>query len=232
MIKEKNTIKKVNSNVIPILGIIICFIFSIWSALWFVTSVLTLRPETLITQWEIQPEKLDTELADKMIIRLKRSVKLNPINAKTHLLLAKYYEILSNNNPEYKNLAEQTYKNTIEHQPTLDYAWARLANFYSKQETIDKNKLLYALSNSMLIGPYERENQKVIIPLIFKHWNLIAESKQNTYQATKIIKHGLHYGTHSKIILHSAKNYQQLAVLAPMLTKKWHKDFVYKHLKE
>ena len=216
-------------------------VFALWSLLWFWSSVLTVRPEAVITQWEQNKEEINQALAVTMIARLKQSIAINPLDANSHLLMARYYEALINielNNKgntkpnQYTELAEQEYKNAIKHQPSWDYAWGKLANFYSNQEQLNEANLMHALSKAMLLGPYERKNQSVIIPLLFKHWQLIESNKQDLAQATKIIKHALKYHTHALLTLNSAKKYNQLSTLAPMLTKKWHKNRLNKYLKE
>jgi len=242
-----------HSKVPAITAAIICIIFALWSATWFWASVLTVRPEAVITQWEQNKEKPNQELALSMISRLNTSIDINPLDANTHLLLARFYEKLadldfadladladienaanveSNSPNQYNKLAELEYKNAIKNQPSWDYAWGKLANFYSNQQPLNNANIMNALSKAMLLGPYERKNQKVIIPLIFKHWPLIASNKEELIQATKIIKHALKYHTHALLTLNSAKKHQQLNTLAPMLTKKWHKNRLNKYLRE
>ena len=196
-----------------------------------------MRPEAVITQWEKNKQEVNQELAMKMVTRLKQSLAINPLDANSHLLMARYYEVLTNGEPntepnQYKKLAEQAYKSVIKDQPSWDYAWAKLASFYSNQQSLNEIDLMHALSKAMLLGPYERENQKVIIPLLFKHWSLIANNNQVQTQATKIIKHALKYGTYARLTLNSAKKYQRLTELAPLLTKKWHKNRLNKYLRE
>lgn len=199
----------------------------------FWSSVITVRPEAIITQWEQNKEEINQALAITMIARLKQSIAINPLDANSHLLLARYYEALTNSEPsQYTELAEKTYKIAIKHQPSWDYAWAKLALFYSDQQQFNEINLMHALSKTMLLGPYERENQKVIIPLLFKHWSLIANNKQAQTQAIKIIKHALKYHTHALLTLNSAKKYQRLTELSPLLTKQWQKNRLKKYLRE
>jgi len=228
----------------------ICIIFALWSALWFWSAVLTVRPEAVITQWQQSAdqnkEAIEPVLALKMIARLKQSIAINPLDANSHLLMAKYYQMLASTHPEtspstnanvntnqYTALAEQAYKKAIKHQPSWDYAWSELANFYSNQQPLNETKLITALSNAMILGPYESKSQQILIPLIFKHWPLITNNKQSKSQAqaTKIIKHALKY-SNALLTLNSAKKNQQLTTLAPLLTKQWHKNFAKKYLKE
>lgn len=203
----------------------------------FWSSVLTVRPEVIITQWEKNKEEINQTLAITMIARLKQSIAINPLDANSHLLMARYYEALTNSESnteldQYTELAEKAYKIAIKHQPSWDYAWAKLALFDSEQQQLNEINLMHALSKAMLLGPYERESQKVIIPLLFKHWPLITSNKLDQAQATKIIKHALKHHTHALLTLNSAKKYNQLTTLAPMLTKKWHKNRLKKYLRE
>lgn len=194
-----------------------------WSLLWFWSSVLTVRPEAVITQWEKNKEEFNQELAVKMIARLKQSIAINSLDANSYLLMAKYYETLTKNKlGQYAELAELAYKNAIKHQPSWDYAWARLAQFYSNQQPINEINLMHALSKSILLGSYERKSQKIIIPLLFKHWPLFTNKEH--VQANKIIKQALTYNPHAILTLKSARKYQQLRTLEPLLKQEWHKD--------
>lgn len=210
-----------------------CIIFALCSVILFWSSVITVRPEAVITKWEQNKEEIDQALAITMIARLKQSIAINPLDANSHLLLARYYEALTNSETnQYTEFAEQSYEIAIKHQPSWDYAWAKLASFYSDQQQLNEINLMHALSKAMLLGPYERESQKVIIPLLFKHWSLIASNKQAKTQATKIIKHTLRYYPHSSLTLSSAKKHQRLTELAPLLTKQWQKNRLNKYLRE
>ena len=214
-----------------------CITFALGSMILFWSSVITVRPEAVITQWDQNKEEIDQALAITMIARLKQSIAINPLDANSHLLLARYYETLTNNKPntelsKYSDLAEKSYKIAIKHQPSWDYAWAKLASFYSDQQQLNEINLMHALPKAMLLDPYERANQQVIIPLLFKHWSLIANNKQAQTQATKIIKHALRYYPHSSLTLSSAKKYQRLTELAPLITKQWQKNRLKKYVRE
>ena len=214
-----------------------CITFALGSMILFWSSVITVRPEAVITQWDQNKEEIDQALAITMIARLKQSIAINPLDANSHLLLARYYETLTNSETnskpnQYTELAEQSYKIAIKHQPSWDYAWAKLASFYSDQQQLNEINLMHALPKAMLLDPYERANQQVIIPLLFKHWSLIANNKQAQTQATKIIKHALRYYPHSSLTLSSAKKYQRLTELAPLITKQWQKNRLKKYVRE
>lgn len=224
-----------------IVAAVMCITFALGSILLFWSSVITVRPEAVITQWEQNKEEINQALAITMIARLKQSIAINPLDANSHLLLARYYEALINsevnNKPitkknQYTELAQQEYEKAIKQQASWDYAWAKLASFYSNQQSLNEINLMRALSTAMLLGPYERENQQVIIPLIFKHWSLIANNKQAQTQAIKIIKHALSFYPHAPLILSSANEYQRLTELAPLITKQWHKNRLNKYLRE
>lgn len=247
---SQQTKHKKHSKIPSIIAAVICLIFALWSILWFWSAVLTVRPEKVITQWEEKKENIEPELAQTMITRLKQSIAINPIDANSYLLMAKYYQLLEHSEKEanteanieanieenkntspYNTLAEQAYINAIKHQPSWDYAWAELAQFYSNQQTLNEAKLKTALSNAMLLGPYENKSQLILIPLIFKHWPLIANNKKDQRQAIELINHAFKYAN-AQLILNSAKKHQKLTILAPLLTKQWHKNVAIKFLKE
>jgi len=242
MITSEQPKQTAHSKIPTIIAAIICSAFALWSVLWFWSAVLTVRPEAVITQWEENKENVDEKLANNMITRLKRSIAINPLDANSHLLMARYYEFLTHSHPstrpnnnitnQYTQLAALEYKRAVQHQASWDYAWAKQANFYSNQPELNINAFKHSLSKAMLFGPYERKTQEVIIPLIFKHWPLLVNNKQQQYQAAKVIKHALKHYTHALLTLNSAKKYNQLPTLAPMLTQKWHKNRLKKYLRE
>ena len=228
----------------------ICIALTLWSALWFWSAVLTVRPEAVLTQWqensndnakaEVKAENLKEEynqaLALKMIARLEQSIAINSLDANSHLLMASYYEILANNTPseyeKFTKLAATSYQQATHHQPSWDYAWAKQARFYSNRLPINQTAVEHALSKAMLFGPYEQKNQEILIPLIFKHWSLLFENKKNHNQAIKIIRHALKFYKHAHLTLDSAKKYQRLIEIEPLLTQQWHKNRLKKYLRE
>lgn len=231
-----------HSKTPSIIAAIICIALTLWSVLWFWSAVITVRPEAVITQWEqSNTEHIDQALALKMITRLERSITINPLDANSHLLMARYYEALTttelinasnSKSNNYSTLAELEYKLATKHQASWDYAWARQAKLYSDRPVLNQDNFIHALSKVMLFGPYERKTQQVIVPLIFKHWPLLISNKQALDQATKIIKHALKYHTNALLTLNSAKKYHRLKELAPLLTKKWHKNRLNKYLRD
>jgi hypothetical protein len=196
--------------------------------------ILTIRAENVISVWENKKNykiESDQQFALKMIKRIKSSIAINPMNADGYLLLARYFELLSNTeqknlakltnseNQDYGLLAEQAYFRTITNQPTSDYAWARLANFYSNNPAVDDAKVIQVLINAIKLGPYEYENQKVIIPLIFKYWDQLPLA-----EILKPITHSLKFysnaNANAQLTLSSAKKYDKLNELEPYIKKK------------
>lgn len=264
MATPQQTKQTTHSKIPSIIAAVICLGFATWSILWFWSAVLTVRPDTIITQWEKQqwkqtqlkatkvqqtPAPIDQALANNMIARLKQSLAINPLDANTHLLLARFYEQLAQTNTtnttnqqnQYSQLAEASYKLATQHQPSWDYAWARLANFYSNQPKLKIKELTNALTNAIFLGPYEKHNQHIIIPLIFKHWSLLLQTQQTEQseqsqthtktQITNILKQALK-SSYALLTLDSAKKYQQLKELEPLLTKQWHINRLNKYLRE
>ena len=222
------------SKLPTIIAAIICMAIALWSALWLWSSVLTVRPEAVITQWEQNKEEINQELAVKMISRLKQSLSLNPIDANTHFILARFYEQLvftetDEKSQVYIQLAEKEYKEAISNQPTNGYLWAKLANFYSVTSPIDQ-KLINALDLAIQYRKYERETQEVIIPLLLKYWYELPE--KITLQGKNLIRHAFKHRINARSLLLQAKNTNTLTILNPLLTKKRHKKWVIRYQKQ
>jgi hypothetical protein len=228
-----------NKNTATLFVGIVCLVLAIWSVLWFWASILTVRPEKIVTQWEQGKLIFDEQLASELIAPLKQSLAINSLDANTQMILARIYERLANNSDkkqlDYNALAEQQYNKAILNQPTWDYAWARLANFYNRQQTtntINREELVVgALTKAIDLGPYETNTQKMTIPLIFEHWKLLASSK-NGAQMEKVIQHALKYHTNALLTLDSAKQHEKLDVLEPLLSQQWHINRLKKYRNE
>jgi hypothetical protein len=210
---------------------VILIVFSLWSALWACSSFLTARAETIIIRWEQDNNKeFNKVIALEMLKKLKQSIAINPLDANTYLLIARYYDALSCNKlNDYSIHAEQAYTNAITFQPSWDYAWAKKADFYSNQPKLNQTAFMQALSQAILFGRYETKTQQVIIPLIFKHWSLLNKQKP---QAIQIIKHALKFHIYANFVLQAAKKYKRLTVLSPLITKTWQKKQLREYLKE
>jgi hypothetical protein len=245
-----DTANNKGSKFLAISAGLICLALALCSALWLWSSVLTVRPEQVISQWEKDQTTINIEMAESFIPRLERSIALNPLDANTSFLLARLYELLAKtqNKHKYSTLAENGYKAAIKKQPTWDYAWAKLANFYSNLVDINSatksqmsqiahsQKLTQALMQAIKLGPYEDKNQKLIIPLIFKHWFILQAETANRNQLQKqvkaTIKHALKYHSNALLTLDSAKKYNKLEELGPLLEQKWHINRLNKYKKQ
>lgn len=222
------------SKLPTIIAAIICMSIALWSALWFWSSVLIVRPEVVIMQWEQNKVGIDQELAVKMIARLKQSILLNPMDANSHFILARFYEQLviseTNKKPQkHIRLAENEYKEAISSEPTNGYLWARLANFYSIISPINQ-KLINALDLAIQYRKYERETQEVIIPLLLKHWYELPIKTQ--HQSKNLIRHAFKHPISARSLLLQAKKTNTLIIITPLLTKKRHKTWADKYQKQ
>lgn len=172
-----------------------------WVGKSMFSSMLSIRPATSIVLWEQNKEPILPELAVSYIDRLKLSVAIDPNNAKSHFLLASLYELLAFEknvaaNDTYILNAQQSYQNAVFHQPSWDIAWARLATLHSK---LNNNKeAINALEQALVLGPYEYQNQRLIIPIIIKYWNTDTFVKKNNSAIRKLFSHALNF---KKIIL-------------------------------
>jgi hypothetical protein len=242
-------------SLLPLFVGLICIVLVIGSTLYFWSALITIRPLKIVTAWEQNGSAFEQTLAIQLIPRLEQSIAVNPLRAESYLTLARLYDQLAHNDglvdkdigdktdrtnistqnqqlkQSYLNLAEVNYKNAIQQQPTWDYAWARLAAFYSHNNKQQK-LTLHVLNQAMLLGPYENETQKFIIPLIFEHGALVDEFAANREQAEKIVKHALKFHTHAVLTLDAAKQFNKLDQLAPLLSQQWHKNRLTKYMKE
>jgi len=217
-----------NKSLITLIIGVVCLVLAIWSALWFWASLLTVRPEIIVTKWEQGKIGFDEQLAKDLVVPLKQSLSLNSLDANTHLILARIYEQLANNDEEkqqaYNELAEQQYNTAILNNPTWDYAWARFATFYNEQELATlanrEEKIARTLIQAISLGPYEEKTQTLTIPIIFEHWDLLSSSENNP-QIEKTIKHALKHNENSLLTLESAKIHNKLDNLEPLISKKW-----------
>jgi hypothetical protein len=254
-----DTANNKGAKFLAISAALICLALALCSALWFWALILTVRPEQVISQWEKDQTTINMEMAESFIPRLERSITLNSLDANTSFLLARLYELLAKaqHKHKYSALAENAYKATIEKQPTWDYAWAKLANFYSNLEEAMNTtsqtqtsphaqlqvtsqalskELTQALIQAITLGPYEDKTQKLVIPLIFKYWySLQTEPAKHEHvknQVESIIRHALKYESTTLVILDSAKKYNRLEELDPLLKQKWHINRFNKYKKQ
>ena len=217
------------------LVIFICVLLAFWSLLWAWASITTIRAEQVITQWEQNKKKFAVDESHRFEARLLNSLKLNPLSANTYLLLGRLYEqqaVNLNSQAQRKAIenSEKYYLVTLKKLHTWDYAWSRLANFYSNfygqlnsYDNINvEKKLQEAITQTIFIGPYELESQKTIIPLLFKHWELISKSNTTKEQAEQILLHSTQYRESLYTTLTSAKRYNKIDVLTSLLTNKKH----------
>jgi hypothetical protein len=250
-----DTANNKGAKFLAISAALICLALALCSALWFWALILTVRPEQLIGQWEKDQTTINMEMAESFIPRLERSITLNSLDANTSFLLARLYELLAKaqHKHKYSALAENAYKATIEKQPTWDYAWAKLANFYSNLEEAMNTtsqtqtsphaqlqvtsqalskELTQAFTRAITLGPYEDKTQKLVIPLIFEHWYALKTARANREQVKAIIKHALKFHGNALLTLNSAKKHNKLEELAPLLEQKWHINRLNKYRKE
>lgn len=221
------TSKKIQNTII----ISTCIGLAFWCLLWAWASLTTVRAEQVITQWEENKAPFSVEESHIFESRLLSSLKLNSLSANTHLLLARLYE------QQAINIFDQSQRNTIENaekhyllalkkQPTWDYAWAKMANYYSNfYEQLNaygniniEKQLQEAINQTIFVGPYERESQRVIIPLLFKHWDFIASSPTIKKQAVKVLINSTSFYNFQHLTLKAAKTYNKIHVLKPLLS--------------
>lgn len=202
------------------------------------SSVLTIRPETSIISWEKKKEPINVDLAISFTERLKKSIAINPSNAKNHFLLARLYELLAfQENSSIKNTylvnAKKSYQQAILNQPTWDIAWARLALLNNK--TNNKKQAINALEKALYLGPYENKNQSIIIPLLIKYWSVSEFVQKNKSQIIKVFSHALKFKKNHTLLLNTvlkSKNINLLHFIAPLIKHEHQLKKFNKHLSD
>lgn len=208
-----------------------CVILALWSCLFFGSAIISVRPVKEIQYWEQKTRPVDTELAVRFIGRIKESILITPWNATNQITLARIYEQLNQNQLLNKNthliFAVKHYFEAIKLRPTDPYPWIKLALIYENSE-VDLH--YQALIKSMRLGPYDRVNQRAIIPQILKYWEKIVLKKHDKELAINILKNSLKYHANSKITITNARINNKLAVLLPLTTHAWHNREIVKYL--
>lgn len=234
------TSKRIQNTII----ISTCIALAFWCLLWAWASLTTIKVEKTIIQWELNKSPFSIEESQAFESRLHRSLKLNSLSANTHLLLARLYQLqainlLDENQKNKIDNAEKHYLSALKKQPSWDYAWAKLANFYSdfyqNLEVTHKKieqQLLSAINQTIFNGPYERESQRIIIPLLFKHWDLISSSSTNKTQAEKVLLHSTEYRDNRHLAFKASKTYNKIHVLIPLLSDINHIKILSKYQKQ
>lgn len=191
--------------------------------------LLTVRAEKTITQWIKNNTLYNNEQAKTFESRLNNALKLNPYNANTYLALASLFEIKAKNtnNIEHStllNLAEQHYIKAITQRPTYGLAWAKLSTFYNasyfanQHSTLSyKVKFEAALIKAITLEPFERETQKLTIPLILEHWSLISRKKINEQQAKSILRFAVTHRSTKHLTLRQVKKFDKFDLALPLI---------------
>ncbi|WP_426370165.1 hypothetical protein [Pseudocolwellia sp. HL-MZ7] len=213
----------------PIILVSLTFLaLAIWASILSWSEILTIRPQKVLKQLN-KTHHIEPTLINKMIDRVNTSTTLNPSSANNHLILAQLYEYLHESSPEKNNinylvLAESEYLKAIYLQPNWDKAWAQLAKFYDKKN--DGYKMLYALEKAMFLGPFEYNIQELILPVIFKYWELVNNSDKNADKIKQILKHIFKYKKKIHLTFTYAlksKNLEAMKVIEFMTSKKEYK---------
>lgn len=238
---DKNNIKNV-------LFFMLFIGLSLWALSIAWASIVTVRAENTIIEWEQGKKAFNIEASYSFENRLKSSISINALNSNNYLLLARLYEYRALNatdkNEQYKDLflAEQYYIQSIEKQPSSYYTWARFAYFYNKyinQISIDKKNstpkqqlIINTITQAIELGAFEAKTQPILIPLIFQHWDILFNKEHVKSTLLKILKTSFKSDTNSLIILNEAKKHHKLYTLKHYITKQWHKNFIKKHIEK
>lgn len=224
-----------------LLACIVSGILAVLVAIWGYAEILTIIPKHNIKQWENRQEKPDIAFNQKNIEatkdRLINAISLNRNNAEFYMSLAQLNvlqaDLIALSEQEkisYQTQAINNFKLAISKRPSWGLAWAKLAQAYAN-EPKQSSEFIQALERALYFEPYEKLNQQHIIPLAITQWTTLPDPIKERTSA--IIQHALRY--QPKIIhltVSTAIKYDWEEKLAPLLTRKWHKNVLGKAIRE
>ncbi|GAB2681966.1 hypothetical protein [Aliiglaciecola aliphaticivorans] len=150
------------------------------------SSILIIKPEYTISQWEERKQKLDCTEALQLLERLQRAenqsfVGIHLIDElKINELYSRLYLVLANTKKPNSNLESAKLYATrlIESAPThyLGYTLLTQSILDSQTDLVDWQS---ALNKSLTLGRFEIKNQIRLLPIIIQHWeNITLENKE------------------------------------------------------
>lgn len=195
--------------------------------LFFVAEILTLRPLRELKITKSADNYSSSVMRGEMIKRVELSLFFNDKNANAHVLLGDLYveEIRANKefNPLLFRLAELSYLNAIESEPSWDLAWARLVLLYNNtnKENLEYKKLLHSLITALELGKYEVDTQESLLPVIFERWNLLSSNTKGQLLRDELIRHAFSFHTHSELTLNLAKSHNLIDEVLLLAVEEW-----------
>ncbi|MFA3791380.1 hypothetical protein AB6T38_09705 [Aliiglaciecola sp. SL4] len=152
---------------------------------FLISSILIVKPEQTISQWENKNLPIDIEQAESIISRLSRAEKLSLLpfkltdKNKINELYSRLYLVLAEVEQSTANLQlAEYYALKMTHSAPSHYlGWTLLAQ--SRITRLDYTwEDQSALSKSLRLGPFERKNQIRLIPIIVEHWERLTSKNK------------------------------------------------------
>lgn len=199
----------------------------------FLSSLLAVRPASVVQMWAEKPNTFDKNLALNFVSRIQKSIHLNPSNLDHYFVLANLYSQVSArsaNEVDYSEEIIQNFREIIRLQPTSHYAWALLAKHYKSHG--QHKEAMISLKRASFFGPFEYETQKTLIPLIVFYWDQLLANGQLNGNVSRVIEHILSFRRFDMRLLREANKQDKLEFIAPLVKTERQVKFINKYFKQ
>ncbi|GAC12897.1 hypothetical protein [Aliiglaciecola lipolytica] len=152
---------------------------------FFVASLLLVRPENTISQWEKDKQQASLEDTKQILTRIELAeksavgaftindpIKINELKSRLFLINT----TLEQSQNHYKQ-AHQFSLQLTELAPSHYLGWTLLAQTQLSNPDYNWNDQ-NALTRALETGPFERKNQVRLLPLLIEHWSLLNAKNQ------------------------------------------------------
>lgn len=209
--------------------------FLVISFQFFVASLLLVKPENTISQWEKGKANINLVEAEQILTRLVRAetsamgllktydpVKINELRSRLFVLQAKRESPQEN----YRQAREYASRVT-ELAPSHYLGWALLAQAQLSDPGYiwkDQN----ALTKALTTGPFERKNQTRLFRLLIEHWELLSrENKQLTWAMHNSALSDRHT---AYMVTRTMRKYKKTAIFSELLSSSTNSERLAKEL--
>ena len=208
-------------------------LLAIWAGTWSWADFIAEAPQKNITRWE-KEGRIDSQKAfEKALDALQTARKLNPTNADYDLALGRL-ALLAKKSPALTQQASSLdpsafFKLALANRPSSGIAWAYLAKSIA-EDSSQSDLFIKAITRAAILEPYEKFNQKILIPLAIRYWRRLSVELQKRLMV--IIQHGIrHQPYNDYFIVDAALRYKWADHLEPLLRTNGQKYRLKKGLK-
>jgi hypothetical protein len=210
--------------------LLVSIVFAVWTMVWGVSGVLTIKPEYLLSQWEKKGQMDDLNAWKNAHRSLELANRINPGNPNIMLGMASIYEWRAMQSPiwtsyarDYRTKSVNKYRQVLKNRPTWGIAWASLAQNKFLLQEVD-HEMWSSMSNAIKYAPWEIAVQRKIIWLGIATWKISPQDLK--VQVKKIIIGGLRNPYLRDFVLKTVVQYQWQENLKLLLDKSEEKRLI------